>query len=434
MGYFETPPEEARKTPGAEPGFVGFKRENNHLLLQAMIEGKHTKITMWLPVVLQSIQSLFPDYQLKWVEGGAEVEQQPSVPLSRRESLLIDDDPGGTTPTLSVAMIVKDEEKCLAQCLDSIKDVADEIVIVDTGSTDRTVAIAKGYTDRVFFHPWEDDFSKARNHSLSYCTCAWILQIDADEELVQADIPKLTALLRRLGPRPGVSSAMISILSVLQGGAISRSFFPRLFRRGMCRFEGIVHNQLIQDGKSESAADVRIMHHGYNLPDTEYAKKGERSRKLLEKQLLEDPEHPFTWANLIHYHRNRRHWPFVIENAHHVLENERALFGQRQLTALDLVVAHHTVKDWELGIGVALKALEECPENPDMIFWLALLYKEDGEIQKAIAKMTHFLAVRAAERLEGANVSGLFCDTFSMAPYARARIDEWEKELEAVPV
>ena len=110
----------------------------------------------------------------------------------------------------------------------------------------------------------------------------------ADEELVQVDIPKLRAVLRRLGPRPKANSATISILSVLRGGAISRSFFPRLFRRATCHFEGIVHNQLIYDGKTADAADVRIMHHGYNLPEAEYAKKGERSRKLLEKQLLED--------------------------------------------------------------------------------------------------------------------------------------------------
>ena len=433
MEYFATPLEEARDSAGAAPGHVGFKREDRHLLLQAVIEGQRIGIAMWLPAVLQSIRTLFPDYQLQWVSEPAGDEQQPRASSYQRKSPATDDEPEAVTPTLSVAMIVKDEEKYLKQCLDSIKDVADEIVIVDTGSTDGTVEIAKTYTDKVFFHPWEDDFSKARNHSLFYCNCEWILQIDADEELVQADIPALVAVLRRLGPCSEVSSAMVSILSVLSGGGISRSFFPRLFRRGRCYFEGIVHNQLVQDGKTAPATEVRLLHHGYNLPLTEYAKKGERSKQLLERQLLEHPEDPFSWANLIHNQRNRQEWAFVIENAPQVLDNERAGLGQRQITALDLVTAHHALKEWDAGLAVALKALEECPENPDMIFWLALIYKEDGQIEKAIAEMKHFLAVRAVEKLEGASVSGLFCDTFSMAPYGRARLEEWREEIEWQP-
>ncbi|RLB04217.1 MAG: glycosyltransferase, partial [Deltaproteobacteria bacterium] len=88
-----------------------------------------------------------------------------------------------TTPRLSVCMIVKNEEKMLPKCLESIREVADEIIIVDTGSTDNTVAIAESFGAKVYFHPWEKDFSKHRNQSLSYATGDWILQIDADETL-----------------------------------------------------------------------------------------------------------------------------------------------------------------------------------------------------------------------------------------------------------
>ncbi len=66
-------------------------------------------------------------------------------------------------------MIVKNEEQYLDNCLKSIKDIADEIVIVDTGSNDRTVEIAKKYTDKIYFHPWKDSFSEARNHCIRIC-------------------------------------------------------------------------------------------------------------------------------------------------------------------------------------------------------------------------------------------------------------------------
>lgn len=83
---------------------------------------------------------------------------------------------------LSVSMIVKNEEKHLPACLESVKD-ADEIVIVDTGSTDSTVEIAKKYTDKVYFRAWDDSFANARNYSLRQCTGDWVIGIDADHEL-----------------------------------------------------------------------------------------------------------------------------------------------------------------------------------------------------------------------------------------------------------
>ncbi|MFN3533586.1 MAG: glycosyltransferase family 2 protein, partial [Candidatus Brocadia sp.] len=98
-------------------------------------------------------------------------------------------------PTLSACMIVKNEEKFLPQCLQSIKDAVDEVIIVDTGSTDKTVEIAKSFGARVYHHPWKNSFSEARNHSLSYATGDWILQIDADEALEQTDIPLLHKLI-----------------------------------------------------------------------------------------------------------------------------------------------------------------------------------------------------------------------------------------------
>ena len=83
---------------------------------------------------------------------------------------------------LSVAMIVKDEEANIRRALESIVDVVDEIIVVDTGSTDRTPEIVKEYTDKLYFHEWQNDFSEARNYSLQFPTCEWVLIYDADEE------------------------------------------------------------------------------------------------------------------------------------------------------------------------------------------------------------------------------------------------------------
>ena len=81
-------------------------------------------------------------------------------------------------PTISACMIVKDEEKMLPRCLESIKDVVNEIILVDTGSKDNTIEIAKRYGAKVFHHPWEDHFSKHRNQSIKHANSDWIFIID----------------------------------------------------------------------------------------------------------------------------------------------------------------------------------------------------------------------------------------------------------------
>ncbi len=130
-------------------------------------------------------------------------------------------------PVISVCMIVKNEEQYLENCLKSIKDIADEIVIVDTGSTDRTVEIAKKYTDKIYFHPWKDSFSEARNHYLEYATGDWIFQMDADEELIQEDIPVLMAAIQD----DDLDGVMVQIVSKFQEGKREAIHsFERIFR------------------------------------------------------------------------------------------------------------------------------------------------------------------------------------------------------------
>lgn len=82
---------------------------------------------------------------------------------------------------LSAIIITKNEERNIGRCIESIKDLVDEIIIVDSGSTDRTIEIARKYTDKIYFRQWTDDFAAQRNYALSKATGDWILSLDADE-------------------------------------------------------------------------------------------------------------------------------------------------------------------------------------------------------------------------------------------------------------
>ena len=100
--------------------------------------------------------------------------------------------------TISLSMIVKNEEDVLARCLDSVKDIVDEIIIVDTGSIDKTKEIAKEYTDKIFDFKWIDDFSAARNYSFSKASKDYIFWLDADDIILEEDKEKLKQLKQDL--------------------------------------------------------------------------------------------------------------------------------------------------------------------------------------------------------------------------------------------
>jgi tetratricopeptide (TPR) repeat protein len=202
-----------------------------------------------------------------------------------------------TERTISLCMIVKDEEEMLPAALASARATVDEIIIVDTGSTDRTVALAESAGARVYHHPWEHDFSKARNQSLSYATGDWVLILDADERLTASSAP----LVRKLAQTCLQEAISFSVYNVdLDSDHVS--FLPsvRMFRnrRGYA-YKGIVHNQIdLPRDTPVLRAPVRIDHFGYTPSLADKRGKYERTTGLLQKQLDENPDDAFAHFNM----------------------------------------------------------------------------------------------------------------------------------------
>lgn len=315
-------------------------------------------------------------------------------------------------PTLSVCMIVKNEEKLLAQCLDSVEGVADEIIIVDTGSTDRTVEIARKHTDKIFSHQWQDSFSEARNHSLSYATCDWILQIDADEELFQEDIPILRGALAAAQNVPDIDAILVALLSDLPGKITSKHYFPRIHRRGRAHYEGIVHNQLVYQGK-DMVAEIRFRHYGYALSPEEMEHKAQRSEALLLTQIEEDPDNTFAWRNLLRIYRNRGDYDKVVEKGQWVLDHPRTTAEQRHSVASDMMVALTKMARYEEAEAVGLRALKEFPDDLDIIFYLGMLHMASGHLDNAVSRLKQFLSVKRAENRAEPRFSLLTMDHYA---------------------
>ena len=196
-------------------------------------------------------------------------------------------------PRLSVCMIVKNEERFLGQCLASVKDIADELIVIDTGSTDRTVEIAREHGAQVGHFEWCDDFAAARNASIAPATGDWILFLDADEELS----PTGKAELPRLLSQTQVSLYRLPLINTHQGEK-SQSYVPRLFRNPPAlMFYGCVHEGVLTFIEkicnpwqlSIDFCNLKILHHGYDPAVMQERNKIQRNHDLLRKAILENP-------------------------------------------------------------------------------------------------------------------------------------------------
>ncbi|MBP5309888.1 MAG: glycosyltransferase family 2 protein, partial [Lachnospiraceae bacterium] len=134
--------------------------------------------------------------------------------------------------TVSVCMIVKNEEHCLERCLKSLVPVADEIIVVDTGSDDGTKDIAKKYTDKIYDFAWTGSFSDARNYSFSLAGCDYIYCADADEELDEENIKKFKELKDTLLPE--IEIVQMYYCNQLENNTIynfDKELRPKLYKR-----------------------------------------------------------------------------------------------------------------------------------------------------------------------------------------------------------
>lgn len=201
--------------------------------------------------------------------------------------------------TLGAVMMGKNEEELLPRCLESLQGVVDEIVFVDTGSTDSTIEIAKKYGCKIIVPENLDalfieidgakrlNFSAGRNETLKHSTCDWVLVIDCDEELCGNKFGIKTAL-RQLESRH--DGAALVVDDMAQGEVKMRFTVSRLFKRGKVHFEDIVHNQPVIDTDVVLLQDAFIQHYGYDLPPEKMNAKFNRSASLLRKRLADNPQ------------------------------------------------------------------------------------------------------------------------------------------------
>ena len=345
---------------------------------------------------------------------------------------------------ISLCMIVRDEAAHLEKTLECFRPWVDEICIVDTGSTDDTIQVARAAGATVGFHPWDDDFAAARNASLALATQEWILVADADEQLTAGSGPLL---------KPSIASAngaalLVRIENPTIGQAGSWYSVPRLIKNHPAiRFRRRVHESvmpsLLEAGLDElGTSNISLEHRGYAVR-SELERKRERNIRLLRLAQADDPEDLFAIYKLavsLVRPDQRTERIAALERARQLARclspAERDTHPYLPLIHDVLAATLSSMGQLSAALNVTREALKLHPKTPELILRLAHLERRAGQVEHAEGSLVAFADARPSEvraqsraglrrlaLLERGHIARLQGDGAEAARYARQSVE-----------
>lgn len=310
--------------------------------------------------------------------------------------------------TLSVCMIVKNEQDVLNNALSSIKDIADEIIIVDTGSTDKTKEIAYQYTDKVYDFEWCNDFSKARNYSFSKATMDYCMWLDADDVIKDDDREKFLLLKEELSP--DISVVMMKYHTVFdQNNNPTFTYYRERLLRRIDHFywEGFVHEVISPRGKV-IYSEIAITHAKIHPSDPD------RNLHLFKQKIEEgknfSPREIFYYARELYYHQ--KYYEAIREFKRFL--NTKKGWIENNISACQFIgYCYHHLDEHEQAITWLLKSLYYDVPRAEICCDLGKYFLELKHIEKAI----YWYAVALSCSREDSTGAFILPDCYDYIPY-----------------
>lgn len=317
---------------------------------------------------------------------------------------------------ISICIIAKNEEKNMEAFLSSIKkhmgNYPHEIVLVDTGSTDKTVDIAKKYTDKLFFFQWIGDFAAARNFSLSCAANDWVLVLDCDEYVDDLNPTGFVQMMQRYPNDVGMLTRR-NHYAMNGTDSVYTDQVERFFDRRQYHYEAIIHEQVRRiDGKpfARVAIPLTVEHCGYSGTPEEMMRKAQRNNELLLKMLENEPDNPYIYFQL-------------GQSYNSIHDDEKAAYYYSKGLEYELDPQAEFVQMMVIGYGYNLLHLERYDEallfeniyedfdfTADFVCLMGLIYLRNGMVLKAMQEFLKATTI-AESHVTGANS---FIPTYNM--------------------
>ena len=299
-------------------------------------------------------------------------------------------------PSLSICMIVRDEEKNLPRCLKSVQDVADEMIVVDTGSKDNTISIARDFGAKVYAFEWCDDFAAARNESLKHAAGDWIFQIDADEELLPGSIP----VLRKAMLNPW---CLVYVITCDNGAASRAERFVkvgRLFRNHPSVRYSRPYHELVSSSVYQLTAQeprwqvleepgIIIRHYGYDPYMMQSLKKNERAIRIMESYLRDNQNDSYMLTKLGESYNSAGRYDEAVE----VLKKSIAINPHLAATHKDLGTSYFDKGMLDEAVIEFRKSIAIDPGIADTRNNLGMAYYAKGLLDEAVSEYMEAIAI-----------------------------------------
>ncbi len=306
--------------------------------------------------------------------------------------------------SISLCMIVKNEEKDLPQCLNSVKELVDEIIIVDTGSVDKTKEVASQFTNKIFDFEWVDNFSTARNFSLTKATKDWILILDADEIISKEDFVKIKSLIEdedvsavSLTQRNYTNDPSRENFTFTGGDFLgySDSIIVRLFKSGLdVRFTGRIHEVVEPLLKEKSLSilhsAIPIHHYKENKSIEDRISKLRMYGDLLKKKVEEEENNPKAYHELGILLKMEGKFSDAVQLFARAIELKPE-FAEAEYS---LGVCHNNLKNYDSAIAFFLRLLDRRPNYANAYFSMGVSYISLLEYQKGIDVIEQGLTIK----------------------------------------
>lgn len=296
---------------------------------------------------------------------------------------------------ISLCMIMKNESANLSRCLDSIKSYGFELILVDTGSSDNTVEIAGKYVDTVHHFTWIEDFSAARNYSISLASHDWVLILDCDEYISSMDISDLLSFMNNFPEYIGLLSRH-NHYELNGTDTVYIDQVERFFNRKLYHYRGEVHEQVVPFSpvhqNLSAPINLKVEHTGYVGTADELYKKSMRNLKLLEGMLERNPDDPYLYFqigqcyNLLHDDRNAA---IYYERGLSYEVNPDAEYVQMMLIGYGYALLH--LEEYEAALSLQ-NVYEEFSTSADFFCLMGLIYLRTGNLLRAMAEFLKALS------------------------------------------
>lgn len=305
---------------------------------------------------------------------------------------------------LSLCMIVKNEEQGLAQCLDSARALVDEVIVVDTGSNDKTKEIAFKYTNKVYDFTWENDFSKARNFSISKANNDWILVLDADEIVTSFNIDTILKFIKSNDKIVG----RIKRINVFEDSTGEKRYIERinrLFNKNYYNYLGTIHEQVtsLDDKNYETTpTDITVDHIGYTKEILNKTNKISRNISMLKQAIDDNSNDPYLNYQLGKSYYMGKEYALACQSFEEALKYD-INFNYEYAEDLVETYGYSLINTNRFIDAIEIEKFHMYyKEYPDFNFLMGLIYMNNGRFNDAVSSF-HRCIGNTEGKIEGVN-------------------------------